>query len=215
MNYLEQTTQDTEEINPWTDLWTQPRQTINWITGHFPSLLVTLALLYLGGVCYGIEQAQLKEQGDSMEASQILTTALFLSGFGGLLTYSLWIWAIDFCASWLGGRGNFKKTQIAFAWAMLPLGARLILTLIGYALFDQELFTSDRPVIDGSDFLTIAMWIYEILGFVLGVWHVVLLIVLVSQVQRLSVIKTIASIAIGFLMTLLPFILIVLLFHFR
>jgi len=212
MNDLEKATDDIEEeVNPWTDIWVRPRQTIDWIIDNHSNLLTTTILIYLGGVYFGIGQAEFKDYGDKMDVSKILTMTIFVSGFGGLLTYNIWIWAIDFCASWFGGKGNFRKTQIAFAWAMLPMAAGLILTLIGHVLFEDELFTSDTPNIDGSDFLTISLWTYGIIELVLGIWHVVLLVVTVSQVQRFSVAKSIASIITGLLILILPLIGLVLL----
>jgi hypothetical protein len=211
MSDLEQTTDEIEEVSPWTDIWVRPRQTIDWIIDNYASLLTTMFLIYLGGVYFGIGQAELKDHGDNMGVSTIITMTIFVSGFGGLLTYNIWIWAIDFCASWYGGKGNFRKTQIAFAWAMLPMAAGLILTLIGYVLFEEELFTSETPNIDGSDFLTISLWTYGILELVLGVWHIILLVVTVSQVQRFSIIKSMASILTGLLILILPLIGLVLL----
>lgn len=204
MNELEQTTDEIEEVNPWTDIWVRPRQTINWIIDNYSSQLTTIILIYLGGVYFGIGQAELKDFGDKMEVSSILKTIIFISGLGGLVTYNIWIWIIDFCASWFGGKGNLKKTQIAFAWAMLPMAAGLILTLIGYALFEEELFTSYTPNINGSTFLTACLWIYGILEIVLGAWHLVLLVATVSQVQRLSIIKSIASIVTSILIIFVP-----------
>ena len=78
-------------------------------------------------------------------------------------------------------------------------------------LFEEELFTSETPNIDGSDFLTISLWTYGILELVLGVWHIVLLVVTVSQVHRFSIIKSIASILTGLLILILPLIGLVLL----
>ncbi|HEX5170426.1 MAG TPA: Yip1 family protein [Cyclobacteriaceae bacterium] len=200
MNDVEQITNEAEQINPWMDIWTRPRQTIDWIIGNHSSLLTTLTLIYVGGVCFGIQQAEVKSLGDQKELSNILITSIFISGLGGLVIYNLWVFAIEFCSLLFGGKGNFKKTQTAFAWAMLPVIASLILTLIGYVLFGEELFASKKSNIDSSDFLTVSFWTYAIIKFLLGIWHLVLIIILVSQVQKLPVIKSAASIVMGFLL---------------
>jgi hypothetical protein len=206
MSDPKQTPDEIEAVNPWTDIWVRPRQTIDWITDNYSSLLITLILIYLGGVCFGIAQAELNRYGDSMSVGTIMALAIFLSGFGGLLTYNLWIWAIDFSASWFGGKGNFRKTQTAFAWAMLPTAVALILKLISCVLVKEELFTSETPNIDDSKFLTISLWTCGIFESVLGIWHIVLFVTTVSQVQRFSIIKSIASIVIGLLILILPII---------
>jgi hypothetical protein len=91
MSDPKQTPDEIEAVNPWTDIWVRPRQTIDWITDNYSSLLITLILIYLGGVCFGIAQAELNRYGDSMSVGTIMALAIFLSGFGGLLTYNLWI----------------------------------------------------------------------------------------------------------------------------
>lgn len=197
---------DIEEVNPWTDIWVRPTKTIDWIVENHSGLLTTLFLIYLGGVYFGIGQAELKNIGDRKEVGDILQSALLTSGLGGLVTYNMWVWAIDFCAGWFGGKGNFKKTQIAFAWSMLPSVASIVLAAIGLILFEDELFKTDTPTINSSDFLYISLWTYAIIEIVLGVWHIFLLVTTVAQVQRLTIIKSILSIGIGFILMLLPFI---------
>jgi hypothetical protein len=205
MSDIEQTTDDLEEVNPWTDIWIRPRQTIDWIVENNSGLLTTIILIYLGGVHFGIAQAELNDYGDRKEVLDILKSSILISGLGGLITYNIWIWAIDFCSSWFGGKGNFKKTQIAFAWAMVPMIAGLILALIGYALFEEDLFTRETPNINGSQFFTIALWTYGILEIILGVWHIALIVVTLSQVQKLSIMKSIFSILLAFVLVMLPF----------
>jgi hypothetical protein len=127
-----------------------------------------------------------------------------VSGIGGVIVYQLWIWAIDFCAMWFGGKGTFKKTQTAFAWAMLPTIVALLLSLISYVLFGDELFKSYTPKIDTSQFLTISYWVLGSLEVVLGIWHFVLLVATVAEVQRFSALKSVASLVTGFLILILP-----------
>jgi hypothetical protein len=203
--------EDTEEINPWTDIWIRPRQTIDFVINNSPSILTSVVLIYLGGVHFGIGQAEMKYYGDRKTISEILTTSIFISGLGGLLTYHLWIGAIDFLASLFGGKGNFRKTQAAFAWAMLPMIAGLILTIVGYIFFEEELFMSDKSNTNGSGFLTISFVVYRVLEVVLAIWHAVLLVVTISQVQRLKIAKSIVCVFGGILLLTLPLVGIILL----
>lgn len=204
MNEIERTPEILEEVNPWIDIWFSPQKTINWIVNNYSSELTIIILIYFGGVYFGIGQSELKNYGDKISVGNIFINTILLSGLGGLLTYNIWIWAIDFCAHWFGGKGNFRKTQSAFAWAMLPMVAGIILTLIGYVLFEEELFTSETPKINESDFLTISFWMYGIIEFVLGAWHICLLVLTVSQVQQFSIFKSIASIVTGLAILILP-----------
>lgn len=208
--------QEAEEpgvVGPWTDVWVRPRQTIEWIIDNYSSTLTTIVLIYLGGVHFGISAGEINHTGDKKEVGEILTGAFLISGLGGLVTYSIWIWAIDFCASWFGGKGNFRKTQIAFAWSMLPRIAGIVLALMGYILFEEELFTNETPNINTSDSLYVLFWIYRTGEMVLGMWHVVLVVVMVSHVQKISTIKSFLSIITAFVLLMLPIFLIGLLLY--
>lgn len=197
---------DIEEVSPWTDIWVRPRKTIDWIIQNYSNWLVTAILIYLAGVNFGIGQAELKNYGDIKTAGKILVNSLLVSGLAGLITYNIWIWSIDFAASWFGGRGDFKRTQIAFAWSMVPTVVALILSLISYLLFDEEMFTSSKTAIENNTFLFVSFWILAILEGVLAIWQIVLLVVTVSQVQKISIMKSIASIVIGFMLMITPLI---------
>jgi len=193
-----------EEINPWIDIWLRPRKTIEWIVNNHPSIVTSLVLIYLGGVYFGIRQSEIKHYGDWKETQAILTSAILVSGLGGLIAYNILIWSIDFCALWFGGKGNFKKTQAAFAWSAVPSIAGIILTVLGYILFENELFTSETPMISGSIFLKISFWTYGILKLILGIWHVILFVVTISAVQRLSILRSILSLLTGAFLIMLP-----------
>jgi hypothetical protein len=204
MTVLDETEGDVEEISPWTDIWFSPRRTIDWVISNNYSLLTVGILIYLGGVHYGISQAELKNLGDTKETGSILVTCLFLSGLGGLVFYNLWIWAIDFCSMWFGGKGNFKKTQAAFAWSMMPIVIGLSLSVISYILFEDEMFTSYTPTIENNQFLAYTYWGIGTLEAILGIWHFALLVITVSQVQQFSAIRSFASIVSGILILLVP-----------
>src|SRR3954470_23459921 len=102
---------ETDE-NPWLGMWLAPKRTMERLLDRNTSIATIALFIYLGGVCFGLNQSELKAIGDIKGSSGILFSAFFISGLGGLITYQIFIWAIDFCASWFDGRGTFKQTQL-------------------------------------------------------------------------------------------------------
>lgn len=180
-----------EEITPSSDIITRPRLTFRWLIANDSTLVVTLFLVYVAGVYYGLGQAEANHVGDRKSILSIISAALLISGLGGLITFNILIWIIDFCASWFGGRGNFRKTLIAFGWSSVPSVAGLFLVAIGYLLFEDELFTTDTSNIESNSFLNSSFLLYTAMKWILAIWHLVLLVIGISEVQRLSILKSI------------------------
>lgn len=197
-----------EAINPWSDIWLKPRATINWIITYRSSLLIPMLLIYLGSVYWGINQAHTKGSGDVQSTNYILFMAFFVSGIGGLIVYNFVIVLIDLTATWLGGKGNIKKTQLAFAWSLIPSMLSFIITIIVFGLFEDELFTIQTSRIDRYSFLSISLHVYTILIFILEIWHICLLLITLAEVQKISKVKAALSILIAALLIVLPVVLI-------
>ncbi|TAM98596.1 MAG: hypothetical protein EPN39_08680 [Chitinophagaceae bacterium] len=186
------------EIDPWTDIWIRPRKTINWVINQNKGVLINLIFIYFGGVYYGITNAESSSLGDSMSLRHILLVALLLSGLGGLISYNIFIWLISLSGTWLGGKGDFKNLQSAIAWTMIPAIAGLVLAIIGYIVFGMELFQSDKS------YLVILIRIYGIIESILIIWHIVLTIITISEVQKFPISKAILSILIAVLIIAIP-----------
>lgn len=186
------------EIDPWTDIWIRPRKTINWVINQNKGVLINLIFIYFGGVYYGITNAESSSLGDSMSLGHILLVALLLSGLGGLISYNIFIWLISLSGTWLGGKGDFKNLQSAIAWTMIPAIAGLVLAIIGYIVFGMELFQSDKS------YLVILIRIYGIIESILIIWHIVLTIITISEVQKFPISKAILSILIAVLIIAIP-----------
>lgn len=205
-------TSEQDEINPWADILTSPRKTIDWIAHGNSNIWVTLILIYLGGVYFGLTQAIANSVGDRKTITEIFTSAFLISGLGGLITYHIYIWVIDFSASWFGGKGNFQKTQVAFAWSKIPSILGIFIIVAACILFEEELFMSETPTIDSTEFLRISYLVFMTIIFMIAIWYIVLLVVTLSEVQRLSIGKVILTLLTSTALFILPIIALVFLF---
>ena len=204
-------TQENEAPIPWVDILVKPRKTIDWILINKSSIIIVLILLYLDGVVFGIGKAESAHYGDTDTIYNIITSALLISGLGGLIVYNISIWTISIAASWFGGKGNFKKTQIAYAWSTIPSIIFILITFIAYQFLNIELFTSATPYIHRNPSLMTAYLIYGALTIILTIWQVTLVVITISEVQKFSILKSILSIITGALLLIAPFIILVLL----
>jgi hypothetical protein len=185
---------ESEEINPWVDIWVHPQTTIEWVSKN-SAPWIPWALLYAGAVKRGVEKAL---SSGSDEMGDMLLKAFLVSGVGGLIVYLVVLGAIHFCSTWFGGNGTFGKTLTASGWSMVPMLASLFLAMIGFLVF------VDSDIEAGV--MKYAYWGYGAVQLVLGLWSIVLWVATVAQVQQYSIGRSIASMLCATLLIVGPFI---------
>ena len=199
------------ELVRWNGILTRPRQTLKWILEKNPSQLIILTFIFFVGVFKEIAKAKPKDYSEANNLIDFLLTILLRGGLMQVVTYSLFIWGINFSSSWFGGAGNFKRTQIAFTWTLFLLFiSGFVLTVFTYSFSDSDIFFAELPIIYQRDFLLTYKSIYAILHIILVVWYIVLIIIAISEVQKLSIWQSIGSLVCGLLIITVPLIIITL-----
>lgn len=193
--------------NPWLSIWLSPKQTAQWLLNGNTNQITAIVLIYIGGVAYGINQAEIKGLGYVKEASDIFLNAIIFSGLGGLAVYSVLIWAIDFVAMWLGGKGGVKNTRTVFAWAFIPTIASLFLKLVMYIFIGDDMFRGG--VLAENEVMRLVYMVYGGAILALEIWHFILLILLIGVAQKLSFGNSFLSLIGGFLVIFVPLIVLV------
>lgn len=195
----------------WNGILTRPRQTINWILEKKPSQLLMLTFIFLVGVFKEVGKAKPKDYSETSDLIDFLSTILLHGGLMQIITYTLFIWGVNFCSSWFGGEGNFKRTQVALTWTLFLLFISVfVLTVFTYSFSDSDIFFTDLPIIYQRDFLLTYKSIYAIIYIILVVWYIVLIIIAISEVQKLSIWQSIGSLVCGLLVITVPLIIITL-----
>jgi len=189
----------------WNGILMRPRQTINWVLNKKISQFLLLSFTFLVGVFNELGKAKRIDYSDTSGLLDFLFTLLFYGGIMQVVTYTLLIWGVNLASSWFGGGGNFKKTQIAFTWNLLLLFiSGFALTVFGYSLPDADVFFTEISNIYKYDYLLTYKWVYDVLYMVLVVWYTALIVISISEVQKLSILRSIGSLVCGIVIIIIP-----------
>lgn len=189
----------------WNGILMRPRQTINWVLEKKPSQFLLLSFTFSVGVFKEVVKVKPIDYSDTSSFIDYLFTILFHGGIMQIVSYTLFIWGVNLASSWFGGKGNFKKTQIAFTWNLLLLFiSGFALTIFGYSLPDADVFFTEISNIYKYDYLLTYKWIYDVLYIILVLWYTALIVISISEVQKLSILRSIGSLICGIAIIIIP-----------
>ena len=179
-------------MNPWVSIWLKPRQTIRQIVDTDPTHLV-LFLMISAGAASGLMQlteARVTEQLNLPFAFVGVVVAVLgaVLGVMGLYVYG---WLYRWVGSWFGGKAKNVEVRAAIAWVQVPtlylFGVWMILRLIS-----------------GGPMGVVIALVYGLLGFVVGIWGLVLACHTVGEVHRFSAWKGLGTLMIPNLLIAVP-----------
>lgn len=182
---MENTTAEKE--TPLLSYWVRPRQTIRFLlqNGTSPFLLYTLIPLF--GIVFALDQLFYRgDWGDYLPFPTLVGGSLLLGipiGFLIWFLYSGLFWGIG---KLLGGTGEWREMRITVAWASLPFVGKLMIWCWQILLFQEEMFTSDTPSIDGSAPLKLFYILLILCDLILNVWYFLHLSKSIGEVHQYS-----------------------------
>lgn len=188
--------------NPLGSIWLHPRDTVSrLVTQHRFSTLLWLA--FLSGVAQALDQASLENIADQMPHHfgiiEVILGILFIGLLIGLIGLFAFSFALHISGKWFGGKASLRDLWVAVAWSSVPAVFALLLWVPEWYLFGVELFSENTPRLDASESLTLALFGFALLELTLILWSFVLLVATVSEVQALSVGKTLLNVLLGFI----------------
>jgi hypothetical protein len=174
--------QQTEHFNPWLNIWTRPRETIQQIMEKNPNHRLAV-LFFIYGFPWLLSIAQSFSLGRFYSAWMIGVIALILSIPAGYALISI----SSFFFLWIGklirGRGNFHTIRSAIAWANVPHIVSVLFWIMLIILFSDTSFHSDFAKSSGyAGFIMSAYFIQ----FIFTVWAFILFLHTLGQVQGFS-----------------------------
>jgi len=116
------------------------------------------------------------------------------------LFFIFFSWAIYITGKLLKGESNLRKIILSLYWAN---SVRLWLLLFSIPLFIGNFFNSE--IIDKyfiSNVIVADVWIG--LAIVLSIWSIVVFVIMLSEIQRFSLLKSILNIIFGTIIVVLP-----------
>jgi hypothetical protein len=148
----------------------------------------------------------MKGLGDSLSMPMIFLVAAVVGPLGGLLALCIGGSLLRWTGSWIGGAGTSNQIRSAMAWSTVPVIWALILWIPELALFGNELFTSETPVLDSSLPLTLLLVLFGIIEITIGVWALVVFLKCLGEAQGFSAWKALGNGALMLGVILIPII---------
>jgi hypothetical protein len=188
-------------------IWLSPRLVFKYLNEKKIDKYITI-LLILGGIVRTFDRASLKNMGDDMSLISVILLCVILGGLFGWLTFYIYAALLSWTGKWLKGQGDTNSLLRMVAYAMIPPILSLVLLIPQIALYGISVFQSNLDV-QGSGMISyLIYYVTLVLEFILGVWTIVLFVVGISEVQKLSIGKSIINMVLPGLIILGPIFLI-------
>lgn len=192
-----------------TEIWTSPRQVFKYINDNHYDKYVTILLL-LSGISKAFDRASMKNMGDKLPLLAIVPICIIAGGLFGWISYYIYAALISWTGKWLDARGNTQSILRMLAFAMLPSIIALIFLIPQLIIYGDEIFKSEGDITSAGWFSNVFVYGSMILEGVLAVVTVTFCVIGTSEVQKLSIGKSILNLLLPIIVILVPILLIVL-----
>jgi len=194
-------------LNPWVSMWTKPRATIQQIVDTNPQRLVLL-LAAAAGFGQALDRASINSIGDRLDWPIIFIVAAVGGPIAGVIGLYIGGALIHWTGTWIGGKTSAENIRAAIAWSSVPMLWALVLWIPELALFGQELFTAETPVIDADTTLNSAFLAFGAVEVTIGMWTLIVYLKCLGQVQGFSAWKALGNGILAGLVIIVPILII-------
>jgi hypothetical protein len=186
-----------------TRIWTDPRSVFKYLHENQYDKYVNL-LLVLAGISKTFDRASSKNMGDTLPLIAVIGLCIILGGLVGWISTYIYAALLSWTGKWLNGKGNTVSLLRMMAHAMIPSIAALLMLIPQIGLFGNSIFQSE---IDISVYGYISVGIFYFSLFIelsLTIYTLCLLVIGISEVQKLSIGKSILNLLLPGLTVLVP-----------
>lgn len=182
--------------SPWRTIWFSPRRTIRALLEAEvrPSWIPVIVLVAVNQVLASVVP-NMSEGGFSagtVAMGVILGVAQLI--FGVLIGPFL----LAFAGGWLGGEADPSEIRLSVVWSSVPLAVAAFFW-IPALVASPELSAADAESLSMSQLMAgLLLLLFGVVYFVSVVWTVVLQVITLAEVQRFSILRSIASYVILF-----------------
>lgn len=194
---------EVQKLNPWLSMWMQPRATIQQIIDDDPKKLVLL-LAACSGVFETLSRASERSTGDNLDLPIIFAMAIILGPIGGIIGLYISGALIGWTGRWIGGKASFVQVRAAIAWSMVPFLWLSLLWIPELILFGREMFTTEMPRTQASDFLVFTLISFGVVEIAGGIWTVIVYLKSLGQVQGFSAWKALGNVLLAAFVVIVP-----------
>jgi len=174
-------------------IWTEPRLVFKFINDTKHDKYVHI-LLILAGIARGFDNASAKNMGDKMPLLGVIALSMLAGGVFGYMTYYIYATMMSWAGQWLRGVGNTSSILRMLSYAMLPSILTLFILMPQIILFGNGMFQGEINMDESSLLSTMFFYVSLLIQLTLGIWTVCLVVVGTSEVQKISIGKSILNI---------------------
>jgi hypothetical protein len=194
-----------------TKIWTSPRVILRYINENNYDKYVYV-LLGLAGIVKTFDRASSKSMGDNMPLLGVVATCIIAGGLFGWLTYYLYAALISWTGKWIDGRANTRSILRMIAYAMIPSIASLLFVFAQIVTFGNGIFQSDVDIYESGQLFGALFYFSVLVQVALAIWTLVLMVIGISEVQKLSIGKSILNLLLPVLIIVIPILVIAFIF---
>ena len=192
-----------------TKIWTSPRLVFKYLNDNRYDKFVTV-LLILAGIARTFGQASSKNMGDNMSLIGVLALCIILGGLIGWITYYIYAAMMSWTGQWLNGQGDTDSLLRMMAHAMIPSIITLILLIPQIAMFGNGIFQSNIDIYGNGLGPIIVFYATLLIEITLTIWTIIIFVIGISEVQKISIGKSILNMILPGLIIIVPIIVIAL-----
>jgi len=192
-------------------IWTSPRLVFKYINDNHYDKYVTV-LLILSGISRSFDRASIKNMGDKMSIWAIIALSIIIGGLLGWISYYIYAALVSWTGKWLKGQGDTSSILRILSYAMIPSIIALIFLIPQIGIYGVEIFKEDGDITSAGWLSNIFVYGSMILEFILGIWTIVFSVIGISEVQKLSIGKSILNLLLPAIVIVVPILILVLLF---
>lgn len=214
MNELEHPLERTQisEKDIFIKLLTSPREAFKFINDYKYEKHLYI-LLFLAGMVRTFDRASTKNMGDNYSIWTIIAICVIFGGLFGWITYYIYSALVSWTGDWMNGKGDTQSILRVFAYAFFPSIFILILLIPQIAIYGNELFKSDNDLYSLASMESIVLYVILFVEFALGIWSLILCVIGISEVQKLSIGKSILNLLLPAILFVFIILVLVLLFQ--
>lgn len=175
-----------------TKIWSSPRQIFKFINDNNYDQYMTVLLL-LSGISRSFDRASRNNMGDTMSIWAIIGICIIAGGLFGWLSYYIYAALMSWTGKWLNAKGDTDSILRMLSYAMLPSIIALIFLIPQIGIYGNEIFKADGDITSAGWLANIFVYGSIFLEFVLGVITIIFCVIGTSEVQKLSIWKSILN----------------------
>jgi len=173
-------------------IWMSPRKVFKFINDSNYNELTTVLLIF-GGIASTLNNASGRNIGDHVPLWAVLIACVFGGAIFGWISFYIYAALLSWTGKWLKGVGNTTSLLRMMSCAIIPSLIIILLFILRIILYGNEVFQSNFDIYGKG---TLTIMVYAFTAFVevaIGIWTLVILVIGISEVQKLSIWKSILN----------------------